>query len=894
MPDQFIPLPVIPPEQIIIAERDLALALMHEPDLQEALRLAFQAALKVSGMDCGGIYLRDCHTGDLTLAFHHGLSAEFVEEVSSFSGHEDSAHLVADGWPQYVFYPEFKTKLSVIRHDEGIRGLAVIPLRYEDEVIGCVNIASHEYDIIPEVTRQALETVAAHIGAIIVHLQNKDALQQAHDRLEREVARRTGELTRANEQLREEIERREVVEQRLADMAAFKSVRASIHTVALDEEEDVLWEVFITGLVEQFGYCMAWYGSYENGCIKPEMHAGRVDHYLDDLVLEIGAHDSPDAQCAMNLAIMRGRAFGYADLAHDEGFARWRDYALELGYGANLALPVIVSRQVEGGVMVYASAAHAFNDERVEHLGLLVNEMSELLGRRRRQRKMEQALKESEEKYRSLVESAGEAIFSVDRRGDFLFMNSNAAAQMGGKPGDFVGRNMRELFPRDIADKQMATIEEVITGGRGIITENPTVICNQEKWFRTSVQPVRNQHTGETYALLIARDITDRRNLQEQLIRSERMAAVGTLAGGVAHEFNNINVAILGYTQMALERDDLDAELRDWLGRVSRASLRARNIAQNLLTFARPREAPVESANVVPVIRETVNLVRSQFEKTGVTIILDLKDVPDTMMHAPQIGQVLLNLLINAMHAMLGCDRRELKVSCWARRKEILIRVADSGVGIPKPDLPKIFTPFFSTKGEYAGDTPQAAIRGTGLGLSISHTIMENHGGRITVTSRINEGTSFTLHLPVKGMAGKTESAVEEHAAQAGAGSGRVLVLDDEPDTLDLVRLVLGRAGYTVVTSDNPVQALEMLNSEDFDVVLTDLQMPALHGLKFLQDLRSVPRGRQPQCIALTGHPVILKDMDKESIFAVLLKPFDIDELKRLVAAAMDELYNNE
>lgn len=377
------------------------------------------------------------------------------------------------------------------------------------------------------------------------------------------------------------------------------------------------------------------------------------------------------------------------------------------------------------------------------------------------------------------------------------------------------------------------------------------------RWLRAVSTPAPSDSQGVLYYNGICVDITERKQAEEGLIRAERLAAVGTLASGVAHEFNNLNHVIHGWAVLLLE-SDLAPKVRQGVERILRASQRAASITENLLVFARARTGLDGVASLNDVVRDTLALVETEYRSEGIEIRLDLGEVPPIVMDASAMGQVVMNLLINARHAMLDREERSLTVQTRRKAKHGVLRVSDTGIGIPTEDLPRIFSPFYSTKGEHAApNSPQSAIRGSGLGLSVCQTVVQNHGGDLSATSEIGQGSTFELRLPLRTLspdgadAGRsptegdgeglepTTSTEAEATLYRGAFAGqRILLVDDEEEIRRVIAETLRKTGATLATAADGRAALDHLAATTFDLLALDLQMPVLGGLQLLEQLR--------------------------------------------------------
>ncbi|MBN2713328.1 MAG: response regulator [Planctomycetes bacterium] len=383
----------------------------------------------------------------------------------------------------------------------------------------------------------------------------------------------------------------------------------------------------------------------------------------------------------------------------------------------------------------------------------------------------------------------------------------------------------------------------------------------------------------------------EREQAQEALIRAERMAAMGTLAGGVAHEFNNINTAILGFSDLLLLESNLNADDKECVARIRGAAKRAASVTHNLLTFSGVRKAEPKPSNLVLAVKDTVSLVKRDFEKDAIEIVEKLSPIPDTVMDAAQIGQVILNLLINARHALIESKNKNITIETFSDSNWVAVRVSDNGCGIAKENLELIFTPFFSTKGEHAKDgSAQSKIKGTGLGLSVSHTIIANHNGQFIVESEVGKGTSFTIRLPIISSSScSTESPTP--ATRKLKHTGNILIVDDEDDTRDLLHVFLGRAGYQVSTASDGEEALAALGDNGIDLIIADLRMAGMTGMEMFRKISELPEDKKPALIAISGQVSQCEraELEKLGVSTIIIKPFELEPLLETVYCTINK-----
>ena len=330
---------------------------------------------------------------------------------------------------------------------------------------------------------------------------------------------------------------------------------------------------------------------------------------------------------------------------------------------------------------------------------------------------------------------------------------------------------------------------------------------------------------------------------QEQLRQMQKMEAIGLLAGGVAHDFNNVLTVIEGYSQLLLSADSIEANARDWVKQISQAADRAGQLTQQLLAFSRKQEIKTETKDINTIIGNISKMLRAMLGET-VSVDLDLSpQLPPVQADEGQLGQVLMNLAVNARDAMPsgGCVRIQSELITFGPASTsndpevrpgefVCLSFSDTGSGIPPEILPRIFEPFFTTKD---------VGKGTGLGLATVYGIIKQHQGWVRVSSELNKGTTFRLFLPAATAAFTEREIVPETTHQSQKGT--ILVVEDEPALLDMVTSILESHEYRVLSASSGPAAIERWHEQQktVDLLLTDVVMPGgFSGAELLRRLR--------------------------------------------------------
>ena len=406
--------------------------------------------------------------------------------------------------------------------------------------------------------------------------------------------------------------------------------------------------------------------------------------------------------------------------------------------------------------------------------------------------------------------------------------------------------------------------------------------------IETTASPFLDENGEVTGHLWIQSDVTNRRSLEEQVLQAQKMESLGTLASGVAHDFNNILSIILGHlTILEKYKEDPDRFARS-IATISKAGWRGAALVRQMLTFARKSDVEIRPIDLNESVREIEKLFRETFPKT-MTLETDLAErLPLVDADSTQVHQILLNLCVNARDAMDGTgtirittawDEGEAVRERFAsadRRRYVEVFVTDNGSGMDDTTRERIFEPFFTTK---------EPGKGTGLGLAVAFGIMQSHGGYIDVQSEVGKGSMFGLYFPVpQSWTDEPYSAHQEMQASPG-GTETILVVEDEQHLRESLVVNLTRSGYSVLLASDGAEAVDVYTSHlgELDLVVCDLGLPKLSGREVFRRLRAVdPRVR---FIVATGYidPAEKATMIQEGVADFISKPYAPDVLLRIV-----------
>ncbi len=489
-------------------------------------------------------------------------------------------------------------------------------------------------------------------------------------------------------------------------------------------------------------------------------------------------------------------------------------------------------------------------------------------------------LRQSEDRFRELADSLPQTVFETDLNGRLTYVNRAALMMFGYSLEDFAKgvTVMDVIVPQDrVRAKQ--NMEDRMRGARSGHQEY-TALRKDGTIFPATVHSspiVRDDRLVGLRGILI--DLTDRKLFEAEQLQIEKLESIGVLAGGIAHDFNNILTGILGNLSLAKMRISPTDAVYQWIDQTEKASFLARDLTQQLLTFAKGGTPVKKVISLEPLIRNS-----STFAAHGVNVKVDVQftdELRPVEVDEGQIGQLISNLVINACQAMAnGGILCVIASNCTIGSNYALslpvgdyvcVEIRDQGIGIPAEHLPKIFDPYFTTKQQ-----------GSGLGLAVAYSVVKNHGGHIDVTSTLGTGTTFTVYLPASE---KAVTAPSRAATFAKTGSGRVLVMDDEEIIRSVVRSILTELGYEAVFAKEGNEAVRLYREamdrkNSFDAVIMDLTVPGgMGGQETIREIVAIDP--EVKAIVSSGYSndPIMSDYKSYGFTDVVKKPFRVEEL---------------
>ena len=650
--------------------------------------------------------------------------------------------------------------------------------------------------------------------------------------------------------------------------------------------------------VEDGGFLMAWISRFDkkSGAISPVARAGRDDGYVDQLCITLD-----DAERGKGPTAEAIRTAGNAvcnDIEHDPRMAPWRAEALKRGYSSSAAFPLIVFDAVCGAISFYADEPNFFNTNEVKLLDELARDISfamEFSEQEENRRKAETALRESQQLFASVANTSPALIWmsGLDKgcvwfNEPWLTFTGRALAEelgdgwaAGVHPDDLA--HCLQVYTKAFEARQPFAMEYRLRRHDG-----------EYRWLLDQGQP-RSDASG-VFAGYIGSclDISEHRNLEKQVRHAVKMESIGTLAGGVAHDFNNILMAVIGYGQLALMGMGQDDPQRSNIENMLKGADRAARLTKDLLLFSRKQiseRKPVDLREIIKAVEKFIVRVIGE----DIACETRLPDQPlNVLADSHQVEQVLMNFATNARDAMpkggtfsITAEQTILNQNFIAAHgfgrpgPYALLTVADSGCGMDEETRSRIFEPFFTTKG---------VGKGTGLGLAVAYGIIKQHEGYINVYSEPGRGTTFRLYLPLA-VADEQEAPVAEQEAVPAHGTETILLAEDDESLRALARTALTRFGYTVIEAADGEEAVREFteNQTSIQLLLFDIIMPKMNGHEAYEAINKIRPGIKTIFMSGYAPDTIREKAGLGDAVPLLAKPLSPNELLQKVRATLDQ-----
>ena len=845
-------------------------------NIQEVLDISLKKVIEVIGVDGGGIFLFDASTYSLLLKASYGLSDEFVNSVRSLKAD--------DGLVGKAFITGKTIALEEIRNTprsnldavkkEGFKAGAYVPLKAkEDKVLGVMAIANKGDKKFSEDEISLLNSIGELIGVAVENALFYEKSEKRANQIEmiNKMGKIISETFNVDEIMQIVAEKmQELVPFDIGGIHLFDSSKKRLNFLYLIEDRAITLKKKVDIPLEGT--------AFEQNVVKKE-------------------------------SLLRH------DLKEESVFRGERTMFERFGIRSILTVPLISKEEIIGFLSVGRREPNVYTEENMKLLEIIGLEIATSIHNARLFGNVIKAKTEWENTFDSITD-----LISIhDKEFNILRVNKTLADKFNIEPNELIGKKCYEIFHCKKEPLKNCPHKKVIDTGKYCEGEIDGEGLFKGSIFLISASPFFNYEGKIIGSVHMVRDITEKKisekeliesnkklketleklqAVQEQLLQSDKLAAVGQLVSGVAHELNNPLTSVIGYSQLLMMKIK-DEHLIGDVEKVFNEANRAAKIVGNLLTFARQKKLEKDYIDINEVIIKTLELKAYEMKVTNIEVIAEFdRELPKTMADFQQLQQVFLNIIINAEQAMIEAHNRgrfEVKTEVIRRNNSgngsknpeeekefIRISFKDDGLGIPEKNLKKIFDPFFTTK---------AIGKGTGLGLSLSYGIIKEHDGRICAENNHEDrGVTIFVEIPViEGMA-KAVCKEKNHDLKS-MESRKILAVDDEEAIRTLLKIILESKGHKVDLAENGYEAINKIKRKKYDLVISDLKMPELGGKELYNLLRAENPAIADKILFITGDTVNSETaafLEKTGNH-FLKKPFESEDLMESIWEALSE-----
>jgi two-component system, cell cycle sensor histidine kinase and response regulator CckA len=555
--------------------------------------------------------------------------------------------------------------------------------------------------------------------------------------------------------------------------------------------------------------------------------------------------------------------------------------------GSWASVPIMMKDQMSGLIVLASKNPEAFANKQIDFIMAFANQ----IGVAMENATLFELVRKSEERYIDLFEHSPDMSRIINKLGIITNCNQTEATRLGYSKSEIIGQSILKFYPPEYHSEAQHLLHDIFENNLEIKGLEEKMLAKNGELIDVSVNAsIIRDEAGQPLVRAVARDITEKKNLEAKVIHAQRIDSIGNLAGGVAHDFNNILTSILGSTSIMKRKMKQDDRWYRFADIIETAARRGAALTRQLLTFARKGNVQFRPVIVNDIIEETLRLFERSIDKI-ISIEKDLiGEVCIISGDDGQLQQSLLNLLINARDAMP--DGGTITVQSQKKHiaedtpgaVEILkgdyiaVSVIDTGSGMDKDIQQHIFEPFFTTKDRG---------KGTGLGLSVVYGVVNSHNGFITVQSEPMHGTQFTMHFPILPASENLRRNIRHSKLERG--TEQIIIIDDEKDVAGVIGGMLESMGYHVTIVDSGRKAINLFKKKKrFDVVILDLNMPKMSGKETFEKLKEI----DPKIPVIISTGYSDRDMDvsqwRDAVDAFLQKPYPIEELSKAIRLILD------
>jgi PAS domain S-box-containing protein len=712
---------------------------------------------------------------------------------------------------------------------DGIRSCLLFPLEYKGKIIGTMNFGSRKANHFSEASFGLLEQIASGVA---ISIQNALLFQETKKRLDEltilyEIAKISASSLNMDQMLKEII---------CSLNSFFKFEAFGIALIDENTKNLVLHPSFMGHAIE--------------GVEKLELCLGKG---ITGWVAE------------------KGEPLLVSDVRSDSRYIVYDE-----SIRSEMCVPLKVGQKVIGIIDAQSRALNAFSEDDLRLLNITGGQIATVIENIR----LRDEIRESEEKYRTVVESALDGVCALGRDYRLKFINQRFAEILGFTRGELINMDVREFLDEE-GRKVVADREEQRKRGIQLSPSFESTIFGKDGRMRNVEISARTtkDSRGDASTIAIVKDITEKKKMEEELFRAEKLSAIAEMASGVAHDFNNALAAILGNTQLLLYTAQ-DQETKETLQTIAKVAQDSAHTVRRLQDFTKKRVSQdLCSVDVNSIIKDSIEITKpkwkdeAQSKGVPIEIVSTFEEIPFVSGNDSELRGVLTNMILNAIEAMP--EGGKIEISTSKKKGGVVIQISDTGIGIAEDAKKKIFEPFYTTK----------PFTNTGLGLSMSYGIIKRFGGEIEVVSELGYGTTFTIVLPV-GEAVKDE-AVSPQTIKRGRRA-RILVIDDEEVVRSVLSRTLANVNHQVTLAADGERGVQLFQEGKYDMVLTDLGMPGMSGWEVCRMIKRISPDTPVGMITGWGADMSQSKMDEYGLDFLISKPFDLNQILNVVAETME------